>query len=82
MPVFNGLMYDISRPRCRSMNTNLGMQMFQAGFFFGPFIGGAVVPRWGYGTLFYLCAGMSLAGALITRIPGGIGKPHEPITTH
>ncbi|MFH1152826.1 MAG: MFS transporter [Pseudomonadota bacterium] len=82
MPVFNGLMFDISLPRYRSMNTNLGMQMFQAGFFFGPFMGGAVVPRWGYKTLFCLCAAMSLAGALLTRIPGGIRSRHENHTTH
>jgi predicted MFS family arabinose efflux permease len=72
MPVFNGLMFDISRPRCRSMNTNLGMQMFQAGFFFGPFVGGFVVPRWGYGALFGLCALLSLAGALLPLVPGAL----------
>ncbi len=74
MPVFNGFMFDISQAKYRSMNTNLGMQMFQAGFFVGPFIGGAVVPRWGYSTLFVLCALMSLAGTLMIRHLGKMRK--------
>lgn len=82
MPVFNGLLFDISKPRFRSMNTNLGMQMFQAGFFIGPFIGGAVVPGWGYGSLFYLCAAMSVAGGLLTLVSGGIRNHHEDRQSH
>ncbi len=82
MPVFNGFMFDISRPKYRSMNTNLGMQMFQAGFFVGPFIGGAVVPRWGYGALFGLCAALSLTGALSARILGGIVKENAKNRNH
>jgi predicted MFS family arabinose efflux permease len=47
--------------------------MFQAGFFVGPFVGGFVVPRWGYGTLFGLCAALSLAGTLLTLAMGRLG---------
>ena len=63
MPVFNGLMFDISGPRFKSMNTNLGMQMFQAGFFAGPFLGGALIRLAGFGSVFYLCALFSFCGA-------------------
>ena len=66
MPVFNGLMFDVSQPRFRAFNINLGMQMFQAGFFLGPIIGAPLLAKWGYGTIYHLCAGMSiLAGVLM-----------------
>jgi predicted MFS family arabinose efflux permease len=74
LPVFNGFMFDISQPKFQSMNTNLGMQMFQAGFFFGPFIGAAVIPSWGFGVLFYLCAAFSLLGAVLLIFTGGLKK--------
>ncbi len=66
MPVFNGLMFDISTPRFRAFNLNLGLQMFQGGFFLGPFIGGPVVARWGFSALFSVCAGMSLLSLIFT----------------
>jgi len=78
LPVFNGFVFDLSRPEFQSMNTNLGMQMFQAGFFFGPFIGAAVIPPLGFGALFYLCAAFSLLGAVLLVFIGGLQKndPH------
>jgi len=65
MPVFNGLMFDISAPRFKAFNMNLGLQMFQGGFFFGPFIGGPVVAGMGFKSLFYLCSFMSIISALL-----------------
>jgi predicted MFS family arabinose efflux permease len=73
MPVFNGLMYDISRPTLRAFNTNLGFQMFQGGFFLGPFAGGPIVAKWSYGPLFDICALSSLlAGCLLFVFSGRI----------
>jgi predicted MFS family arabinose efflux permease len=66
MPVFNGLMFDISRPELRAFNTNLGFQMFQGGFFLGPFVGAYIVGFWGYGVLYDLCALASLISAFLT----------------
>jgi predicted MFS family arabinose efflux permease len=66
MPVFNSLMFDISQPRFRAFNINLGFQMFQAGFFLGPFVGGPVVARAGFRSLYYAAAGLSLLSALLT----------------
>ncbi len=65
MPVFNGLMFDISKPRYRSLNTNLGMQMFQAGFFVGPFLGSALVGVAGFGPVFYFSALLSCVGGAL-----------------
>jgi len=66
MPVFNGLVFDLSEPRFRPFNTNLGLQMFQAGFFIGPTIGGYVVAHGGYPVLFIVCAASSLLAAGLT----------------
>ena len=63
MPLFNGLMFDISESKYRAFNTNLGLQMFQAGYFFGPFLGGFLLERWSFISVFYFCAGMSVVGA-------------------
>ena len=70
MPVFNGLMFDISRPRFRAFNINLGLQMFQAGFFLGPIIGAPLLEKWGYGIIYQLCAGMSLLAAVLMFLQG------------
>jgi predicted MFS family arabinose efflux permease len=66
MPVLNGLIFDVSQPRFRALNTNLSFEMFQGGFFVGPVAGGFVLHTWGYGALF-MCCGLSgiLASALL-----------------
>lgn len=65
MPVFNGLILEISRPRFRAFHINLGMQMFQAGFFLGPLVGAPLLARFGYGPLYHFCAGLSLLAAIL-----------------
>ena len=35
MPLINALAFDLSTPRLRAYNSNLGMQMFQGGFSWG-----------------------------------------------
>ena len=62
-PVLNALMFDISPVRFRALNTNLGFQMFQGGFFLGPFLGGLILDSQNFQTLFYACAALSLAAA-------------------
>ena len=61
MPLLSGLMFDISEPQFRALNSNLAMEMFQAGFFVGPLAGGAILMHGGYPILFYACGGI-LAG--------------------
>ncbi len=65
MPVFNGLMFDISSYRFRAFNMNLGLQMFQGGFFLGPFIGGPIVTKMGFNSLFYFCSIMAILSAFL-----------------
>ena len=63
MPVLSGLVFDVSQPKFRAINTNLAMEMFQAGFV-GPGRGGAILVTWGYSALYYACGGILLAGLL------------------
>lgn len=73
MPLLNGLMFDISEPRFRALNTNLSFEMFQAGFVVGPFLGGIILVHYGYGALFYGCAAIlatSLASVFCLRRTG------------
>jgi len=56
MPVLNALMFDVSPPHLRGLNTNLGVQMFQGGFFLGPLIGGLILTCGDFSALYYFCA--------------------------
>ena len=76
LPVYNGLMFDVSAPRFRALNTNLGFQMFQAGFFLGPIVGGSLVADYGFQLIFYLGALLSFLGACLIFLFLG-GKPQS-----
>jgi predicted MFS family arabinose efflux permease len=85
MPLMNALMFDISPPAMRSLNTNLSMIMFQAGLFLGPLGAGWVVSAWPYGSLFLLCAVLCLCALAIVPLtslpapaPDPSGKKEEP----
>ena len=56
LPVLSGLVFDVSSPRFKALNTNLSMVMFQGGFFLGPLAGGAILVQWGYPALYWACA--------------------------
>ncbi len=77
MPVLSGLVFDISHPKFRALNTNLAMEMFQAGFFVGPVLGGAILVAWGYSALYYGCGAILLAG-LIMGAPLAIRRRSRP----
>jgi MFS family permease len=70
MPVLNALLFDCSTTRLRAFNTNLGLQMFQTGFFIGPLLGAFILQRGGYEGLYYCCAALALVSAgLLFRLP-------------
>jgi predicted MFS family arabinose efflux permease len=68
MPVLNGLMFDVSPPQLKGLNTNLGVQMFQGGFFLGPFIGGMILVQGDYRELFSLCAVFAFVSVALTPL--------------
>jgi predicted MFS family arabinose efflux permease len=65
MPLLNGIMFDISAPEFRPLNSNLAMQMFQMGFFLGPIAGNAIMLRWSYSVLYYICAVTLMFGVVM-----------------
>jgi predicted MFS family arabinose efflux permease len=60
MPVVSGLVFDVSEPKFRALNTNLSFEMFQAGFFVGPLVGGAMLVNGNYSALYCACGLLSL----------------------
>jgi MFS family permease len=76
MPVLSGLVFDVSEPRFRALNTNLSFEMFQAGFFVGPLAGGAILVHLGYSALYYACGCITILG-LIAALALGVRK-REP----
>lgn len=52
MPLLNALLFDRSPPELRGLNQNLSLIMLQAGFFVGPWAGGALLATGGYPVLF------------------------------
>jgi len=67
MPVFNSLLFDVSEPKFRAFNANLGLQMFQGGYFIGPLIGSVIIEQMGFTLLFYFAGVLSLMGAALSR---------------
>lgn len=65
MPLQAAVMFDISAPAARGMNQNLLVLMMQGGFFIGPFLGGELIARFGYGALFASLAAMTLAAGFL-----------------
>ncbi len=64
MPMLSGLVFDVSEPKLRALNTNLSMEMFQAGYFLGPAAGGVMLIHWGYETLFFAAGGVMIVAAV------------------
>ena len=66
MPVLNALMFDISPPHLKGLNTNLGVQMFQGGFFIGPILGSLILTHSDFKALYYLCAFFAFGSVALT----------------
>jgi len=68
MPLVNACMFAISTPRLRVYNANLLMIAVDAGFFAGPFIGGAIMAAdLGHAALFGVGGAIMLAAAVCVR---------------
>jgi MFS family permease len=77
MPVLSAALFDISQPKLRALNTNLGMEMFQGGFFLGPLVGGAILLQWSYTALYLGCAVLTALGMFSALFLGRIGKDNK-----
>ena len=67
-PAINGLMFEVSAPRFRSLNANLMLFAVQAGFFIGPVVGGALVAHHGYHGYFLAGIGLALAAVALSAV--------------
>ncbi|CCO24450.1 MFS transporter [Maridesulfovibrio hydrothermalis] len=64
VPLMNSLMFIISRPDYRGLNTNLMLEMVDAGYFVGPALCGfAIASGLSRITILYCCAGLLVAAA-------------------
>ena len=67
-PAINGLMFQISALRFRSLNANLMLFAVQAGFFLGPVVGGALVAHWGYHGYFLASCALAFVAAALSVV--------------
>jgi MFS family permease len=64
-PLLGALLFDLSPPEYRAVNTNFSMVMIQAGFFGGPLVGNGMIALWGYNAMFFSCAALSIIAAVL-----------------
>lgn len=80
VPAVNALVFDVSAPQLRALNTNLYLEMLQLGFFAGPLVGGAILVVSSYAALYCVCAGLMVVGLAFTPLlaeKGRRGITHE-----
>jgi len=68
MPVLGALIFDLSDPKLRTYNTNMMLEMIDAGYILGPWIAGFMLAKSGYGAIYPAAAALSLMGALLTPL--------------
>lgn len=74
-PAINGLMFQLSPVRFRSLNANLMLFAVQAGFFLGPVTGGAVVAHYGYRGYFRFSIMLALIATIVSAILANNQRP-------
>ena len=74
VPTVNALIFDVSAPQFRALNTNLYLEMLQLGFFAGPLVGGAILVVSSYTALYSVCAGLMLFSLALTPFLGEKGR--------
>ena len=65
-PLVSALIYDVSDDRFKISNVNMGLQMMDSGFLFGPLIGAQVLAHSSFTTLYILAALLTVTIAVLT----------------
>ncbi len=60
VPLVAAILFDDFPADMRALNGLLNREVAQAGYFIGPTIGAPIILAWGYGTLFWTCAVLSV----------------------
>jgi MFS family permease len=68
LPLLSAFLFDLSLPKMRSFNTNLGFTAFQAGFLLGPALAG-LLTGWGSHSFLYLACALSCLSGLLLAAP-------------
>jgi MFS family permease len=75
MPLLNALLFDVSPPHLRGVNTNLALFVMDAGFFLSPYVGGAFIASGhSYSSLFMVCAGFALVDLALLAVFGSYNR--------
>lgn len=65
MPLQAAVMFDMATPATRAISQNMLMAMLQAGFFFGPLVGGLVISGFGFTAFFMFIATITALSAFL-----------------
>ncbi len=65
MPLISSLIFDFSPPKLRSFNSNIGIEMFQGGFFIGSLTGGIIISYYSYRAIFSFSCFLSIFSILL-----------------
>lgn len=77
-PLMNGLMFSLSEPKFRGLNTNLMLEMVDAGFFLGPAACGlALSAGFGPGPILAACVAALVLSACLMALLGTSNPPEE-----
>jgi len=76
LPLLNALLFTVSPPPLRGLNTNMTVFTMDVAYFLVPYLGGTIIAFGGpFSFLFYLAAGfLILAVTLISTLAPGNGK--------
>ena len=69
IPVLNAMLFSVSTPALRGLNTNMTLFAMDAGYFLTPYLGGVLIAYGaGFGVLFGLAGLYSLVGLLLVLV--------------
>ena len=79
MPLLNALLFSVSPPHLRGVNTNLALFVMDAGFFLSPYAGGAFIAAGhSYGSFFNICAGFIVVNLVLLVVLGNLKGAARP----
>lgn len=75
MPMLSALLFEISPPHLRGVNTNLGLFVMDAGYFLSPYAGGLFIAKGhSFASLFDICAAFILVSFFLLLLLGTLKK--------
>ena len=79
MPLLNAVLFTLSPPHLRGVNTNLALFAMDAAFFLSPYAGGAFIAAgYSFGALFGICAGFIAVNLVLLMVLGTLKGTPQP----